>query len=1038
MININYHSTKLKGDCDINSAQSKKSSSPCEEDNDKHKEKEFVDKNYNVARKKKLFALTKGLNITNVSKLNDNDLNKSVIKTKNRLKKIINTDSSSDGAYDDNIVIKENGKRRKKKKKKIDSDEDEENTEEENEVENDEERGKDNNCNVIELNDENDKEYTDLCNLDNDCDKNDKCLIKNNSYIKQTKCISIEDKKQSNKYFTDKNDQTRTNTNSCSDSSNSRMKIKEKIAYLGSPDFFLIRDGSNENINKEKLNNNPAISTIPVINLFSETESKEISTDNTKTNSSDNSDDMNRKTRNKKKKISKYNNERKKKKQTHKKKYNYDNYNTIDDSYNSQNDNFYSSDRYMNSKENSFYDDGSEYENNSNDDNHSYEYELHLKLFNEQNWNDNNFQYSSLSMKKTMKLYIEFIILSLLSPNLKYDSDYFHISENVKNAKTRLKENYANIYNKIMQKKSLQECFNNSEESEIEEDNETIKSDHAAKKKKKKSLKRLSENIIDLENSLKEDEQKEISSDDNYNEWQNVEKTDNQAKKKKKKYVLSDSDSDTARSCNVIEIVDENKAETENGDNNICEENSESVLEIEDLKKDNKNKHLLKGKTLLKDTESSKDSSCGKDSEEEENNYNFEEGESNEFDEEDLLINRSSDDDRDYIFDYKKKSEKKKITKEINDNIIHKILNDDTMINLYEYAKNDEGYSNYDFLKTLCKIRSIKDPNYYENYIKKIENKILSKRDQFESHPFDTQFKNILKNYANIFISYLEHNNAYCSCCNRKLTYACPVFFIKPFYKSSDLWKNSFYNFMKINNYEYFGQIGLTTLIDPAKISNSRSEDDTKMRKIKEANKLFIKNQNEKLLNNLLIQIDTNTTIDNKVIESHEQYIQNYLNQCEESKGYRYTGDIDEKRFQKKKDSLKMKTAYSFFTNINNNDRDSNLSFVLKNVCDNFSSASKYYIEKDIIVLHLGSFCVSTVYYWHVFHHYKFFFTKYIYMKLSNLYKKDKNLFKEPFLLAHIISKKLNKELYKDFKILMNIDISKIQQKWNERDMFVK
>lgn len=117
MINTNYHSTKLKGDCGIYSVHSKKSSSVCEEDNDKHKEKEFVDKSSSGVRKKKLFALTKGLNITNVSKLNDGDLNKNIIKTKNRLKKIINTDSSSDEAYDDNIVIKENGKRRKKKKK---------------------------------------------------------------------------------------------------------------------------------------------------------------------------------------------------------------------------------------------------------------------------------------------------------------------------------------------------------------------------------------------------------------------------------------------------------------------------------------------------------------------------------------------------------------------------------------------------------------------------------------------------------------------------------------------------------------------------------------------------------------------------------------------------------------------------------------------------------------------------------------------------------------------------------------------------------
>ncbi|ETB60997.1 hypothetical protein YYC_01946 [Plasmodium yoelii 17X] len=1034
MININYHSTKLKGDCDIHSVHSKKSSSVCAEDNDKHKEKEFVDKNSSGVRKKKLYALTKGLNITNVSKLNDDDLNKSIIKTKNRLKKIINTDSSSDGAYDDNIVIKENGKRRKKKKKKIDSDEEDEENTEEDKDENDEEKEKDNMCNATELKDENYKEYTDLCNLDNDCNQNIKSLIKNDSYTKQTKCIYIEDKKESNKYFTDKGDKSRNSTNSCSGSSNGKKKINEKIAYLGSPDFFLIRDGSDEKINKEKQNNNQLLNSIPVITLFSETESKETSTNNTKSSSSDNSDSINRKMRNKKKKISKYNKKRKKEKKTPPKKYNY---NTIDDSYNSQNDDFYSNSHYLNSKENSFYDDGSEYEDNSNDDNHSYEYELHLKLFNEQNWNDNKFQCSSLSIKKTMRLYIEFIILSLLSPNLKYDSDYFHISENVKNAKMRLKENYGNIYNKIIKKKSLHECFNNSEESDKEEENETIKGGSATKKKKK-NLKKLSENIIDLENSIKEDEEKEIRSDNNYNECQNGGKTDNQAKKKKKKYVLSDSDSDTACSSNDLEIVNKNKEENENNDNNICKENNEQVFEIEDLKTDNKNKHLLEGKTLLRDTESSKDNnSYVNDSEDEENIYNFEEGESNEFDEEDLLINRSSDDDRDYVFDYKKKYEKKKIKKEINDNIIYKILNNDIMANLYEHAKNEEGYSNYDFLKTLCKIRNIKDENYYENYIKKIENKILSKRDQFESHPFDTQFKNILKNYANIFISHLEYNNAYCSCCNRKLTYACPVFFIKPFYKSSDLWKNSFYNFMKINNYEYFGQIGLTTLIDPAKISNSRFEDDTKMRKIKEANKLFIKNQNEKLYNNLLIQIDTKTTIDSHVIEKHEKYIQNYLNKYEKSKGYRYTGDIDEKRFQKKKESHKMKTTYSFFTS-NNNDRDSNLSFVLKNVCDNFSNSSKHYIEKDIIVLHLGSFCVSTVYYWHVFHHYKFFFTKYIYMKLSNLYKKDKNLFKEPFLLAHIISKKLNKELYSDFKILMNIDISKIQQKWNERDMFVK
>ncbi|KMZ79704.1 hypothetical protein PVIIG_00978 [Plasmodium vivax India VII] len=632
------------------------------------------------------------------------------------------------------------------------------------------------------------------------------------------------------------------------------------------------------------------------------------------------------------------------------------------------------------------------YESGNENFNQCDEYALHLKIFNEQNLGNDMIQFNSISVKKSIRLYIEFTALSLLSPSLKYDANYFKASENVKSVEQSLKVKYSNIHKEFEKKNSLEECYNYYDEGGAERGRRKEKK---SKRKKKKNLKRLCEQVSDSGSEGGAEERGGDERGDARNSLDSSGKVKRERKKKKKKYVLSDSSSRSPDGKGRSDASGEDAVEEE------CEEECEEEYDDE--------------------CEEECDEECEDECEDE-----YDEGYDDECEDE------CEDYYDDYDFDYGRKA-KKKVAEQMNDSLIYKLLNSD-MLKIYEFVKKEENFSNYDFLKMICKISKNKPRNYYDRCVQKIEKKILSKRDQFESHPFETNFKNILKNYANIFTYYLEYNKIHCCCCNRKLSYACPVFFIKPFYNSSDLWENSFFNFMKVNHFEWLGNEHFLTFKNPLDKLNMRNEDEFKMKNIKQSNRLFIKNQNEKEKKKVLIHININH-VDNHPVANNDECIINHLKQSDEVSAFKYTGHSDDKRLKKKRKGFKFNFEYQFKAT---ECKENNLNILMKDICENFYDLSENYIEKDILVLQLGSYCVSAVYYWHVFHHYKFFFTKFIYMRLLDLYKKSKDLFREPLLLAYVLSKRLNKDLYRDFMILMNIDISQIQHKLNECDLFVR
>ncbi|ANQ09300.1 Uncharacterized protein PCOAH_00033220 [Plasmodium coatneyi] len=637
-------------------------------------------------------------------------------------------------------------------------------------------------------------------------------------------------------------------------------------------------------------------------------------------------------------------------------------------------DNYDNSSFYVDDDVNSAAETNISYESGHKNLNHFDEYALHLKIFNEQNLGNDMIQFNSISVKKSIRQYIEFTALSLLSPSLKYDANYFKASENVKSVEQSLKVMYSSIHREFQKKNSLGECYNYDDEyaSECERRKE---------KKRKKKKKKKSEKISDSGSEGCAEEKCDAR-----NPPDSSNKVKREMKKKKKKYVLSDSSSGSPGGENCVHREDDEDDE----------EYEAEYDEEYDAEYDEEYDAEYDGEYYEQ---------CDAEYDEEEDDYDFEYG----------------------------RKAKKKVAEQMNDSVMHKLLNRD-MLKIYEFVKKEEKFSNYDFLKMICKTSKNKPSNYYDRCVQKIEKKILSKRDQFESHPFEKNFKNILKNYANIFTYYLEYNKIHCCCCNRKLSYACPVFFTQPFYNSSDLWENSFFNFMKVNHFEWLGNEHFLTFKNPLDKLSMRNEDEFKMKNIKQSNRLFIKNQNEKEKKHLLIQININH-VDNHPVGNNDERIIRHLKQSEEMNAFKYASHFDEKPLKKKRKAFKINFEPQFKAT---ECKENNLNILMKDICENFSDLSENYIEKDILVLQLGSYCVSAVYYWHVFHHYKFFFTKFIYLRLLDLYKKSKDLFREPLLLAYVLSKRLNKDLYRDFVLLMNIDISQIQRKLHECDLFVR
>ncbi|GAW81682.1 hypothetical protein, conserved [Plasmodium gonderi] len=696
---------------------------------------------------------------------------------------------------------------------------------------------------------------------------------------------------------------------------------------------------------------------------------------------------------------------------------------SLENSYNENScDNYDHSSFYVNDYGNSAGETNLSYESGNENYNQFDEYALHLKIFNEQNFGNDMFQFNSISVKKSIRLYIEFTALSLLSPSLKYDANYFKASESVQNIEQSLKVKYSSIHKEFDKKNSLEEYYNNSDESVRV---------RKKKEKKKKNLKKLCHLVNDSEVSYEKNNRYNKKWDSNK---YSVISDEKRKKEKKKKYILTDSSSTTTQTSDVkassaMSADDQRDVHSKRK----FSENPSSAGDVEKEKQGGRegDEDEEEGEEEEDEEEEEEDEEEEEEDEEEEEEDEEEEDEEDDEDEEE---DEYEDDDDMIVCDKEGKGKKKRSSKQVKDSVMYKLLNRD-MVKIYEFVKKEENFSNYDFLKMICKISKNKPSNYYDRCVQKIEKKILSKRDQFESHPFETNFKNILKNYANIFIYYLEYNKNHCCCCNRKLSYACPVFFIKPFYNSSDLWNNSFFNFMKVNHFEWLGKENFPIFKNPLEKWNKRNEDERKMKNIKQSNKLFIRTQNEKKRKNMLRHSNKNH-VDNHSIVMNEEYIVNYLKQNEEMNTFRYIGNIDEKRLKRKKKGFKFN---NFECHVKSNEcKESNLNSIMKNICEHFSNLSENYIEKDILVLHLGSYCVSTVYYWHVFHHYKFFFTKFIYLRLLDLHKKSKYLFREPLLLAYVLSKKLNNDLYRDFKILMNIDISQIQHKLNECDLFVR
>ncbi|SBT77582.1 conserved Plasmodium protein, unknown function [Plasmodium ovale] len=996
-MNIQENRAKLKSSCEKHVVGDVSCISMYGEDKDKEKKNELHEKGKNYLRKSKLLALSKGLNIANVSKLREVILYEKEEKKKSRLKKKIITDSScdEDGDY---------------------------NTGKETHV------GGETGCKRGRVYTENEVPYLDKEHMD---------LLQLNSEISgPTTTCKINDVVQGSQGALPNSIKNDDDGAGGSDMGSGRG------IDMGS-DLDSGRRIEKESISPEEQGknfNSPHPNNASIINLFSDRDSSEYGADESKDKPSDSDREGVERGKKDGSKAGKRNDTSVRSKKG----------NRSHDS-NSSHCDLTDDDTGYDNSTNFYCDDyGDSYDVESDVDNNSDEYTLHLKLFNEQNLGNDNFQLNSLSVRKSLRLYIEFIVLSLLSPNLKYDADYFKASESIRKTERLLKENYAYIHRQLWRKNSLQECYNCSDESEDALIGKEAGGEKRAKKKevkkRKKNLKKLCEHTSESE-SGEEQNTCEQSDTSNKSLTQSLPKKRQRQKQKQKRYVLSDSSSCASSKSGGKKGGQPSDQNSENdvmvtGERRGRGEKSANFEMSEEDRMGGKQTCAVKAHASLLDTHDGDGSVSGNGSVCAENRE-----ESADSTQEDDVVedNDEADDEHFYLGDralcpdeaefhleYGKGKRKKRL-KEISDDTMHKILSSD-MVKVYEFVKKEEKYSNYDFLKMICKMSKQKSINYYDQCIQKIENKILSKRDQFESHPFETNFKNILKNYANIFLFFLEYNKIYCSCCNRKLNYACPVFFIKPFYNSSDLWKNYFFNFMKVNNYQWLGYIHFNTFPIPLQIINNRIEDEKKMNKIRASNKLFIRNQNEKKKKNLLLPIN-NFNNDRYTILNNEKYILSHLKKNEELNGYRYIGRIEGKRLNRIRKCFKTNYDFEFITN---ECRENNINMIMKNVCENFCTLSENYIEKDILVLQLGSYCVSTVYYWHVFHHYKFFFTKFIYIKLLALYKKNKDLFREPLLLAYILSKKFNRELYHDFKILMNIDISQIQNNLNESDLFLR
>ncbi|CRG93929.1 conserved Plasmodium protein, unknown function [Plasmodium gallinaceum] len=990
--NVNNKNTQLKPY--YNKAYVK-DTTQMNEYNEDYKKEEKNETRIDNCRKKKLYELSKVINIKNTKKHNCFEFNEKIINSKSKLKKKIISDSS---CSEDNTIKKNFFVEKIKYENDFDDDKNifssnnvENSFNEENEVSN----------TIIT-----DKNYNEDLQINkNFCSKKyiSKDFVKNND---STEMCNEEDESKLLFSFIKDNIKNDMADKTLCESSINRNNIKTYQCNKNSSNTNSFDETHMNKNNYDKINSN--------VNLFSENESNE---NNLRKTESDVDFRFSGKKKNKKNKI-------------------------ISSSENSK----YISD-YSNLYENSHETDLSY--DNSDGKKKTDEYALHLKIFNEQNLDDDYFSFNSLSIKKSIRLYIEFITLSLLSPNFQYKVNYFKVSENTKKVVELLKLNYSNIHKELEKKKFLEEYYNKSDST-----TEGLKNN---KKKKKKNLKRLFEHDSDSQKNKESYNQSHFS-----NFMLNQEKM---KKKKKKKYIISDGSSlsNIEYSYNKkINLKDENNLNMNNSEKSI-EENYNEKFEIKKLEKDKKEEIKEKKQQhrqkveydyeIEKEYEDDDEKEDDNDEDENEEDDNDEDENEEDDNDEDEYENDEEDEnedendveseDKEYEYDIfgnsKKEKEysynnkmnfKKKIMKDINDSFMYNILNDE-ILKIYEFLKNEEKFSNYDFLKMICKISKNKSKNYYDRCIQKIENKILSKRDQFESHPFQTSFKNILKNYANIFIFYLEYNKICCSCCNRKLTYACPVFFIKPFYNSADLWNNCFFNFMRVNNFGWLGKLYFNNFSNPIDILKNEENDELKMKKIKESNKLFIKNQNEKRKKDFL-QINKSNS-NNATVLQNEKYILNHIKESENFNSYRYTNMIEGRRLKKKRKELNFNNFY-----FKGEREENSINLIMENICENFCNLSENYIEKDILVLQLGSYCVSSVYYWHVFHHYKFFITKIIYITSLGLYKKNKDLFKEPLLLAYVISKKLYKKLYEDFKVLMNIDISQIKNKLDECDLFIK
>lgn len=111
----------------------------------------------------------------------------------------------------------------------------------------------------------------------------------------------------------------------------------------------------------------------------------------------------------------------------------------IDLSYNSNSDYINSYNKNSFNKNQGSYFSDSEYKTPNTKK--SNEYELHLKIFNEQNLDTDYFNFNTISMKKSIRFYIEFIALSLLSPKFQYNRNYYKIDQFENNVNEKILTN---------------------------------------------------------------------------------------------------------------------------------------------------------------------------------------------------------------------------------------------------------------------------------------------------------------------------------------------------------------------------------------------------------------------------------------------------------------------------------------------------------------------------------------------------------------------------------------------------------------------